>query len=91
MHWLRGSIQGYSADIAGFQGEHGTIHSLPLMSKGEEKDKRKSIAEEESIAINDKGGDCWNCFYRQHRLVIDGKYSSDNGLSTTVKMEGSER
>jgi hypothetical protein len=30
-------------------------------------------------------------FYRQHRLVIDGKYSSDDGLSTTVKMEGSER
>ena len=24
-------------------------------------------------------------FYRQHRLVIDGKYSSDAGLSTTVK------
>ena len=47
------------------------------MSKGEEKDKRKSIAEEESIAINDKGGDCWNYFYRQHRLVIDGKYSSE--------------
>ena len=49
------------------------------MSKGEEKDKRKSIA------INDKGGDCWNYFYRQRRLVIDGKYSSDAGLSTTVK------
>jgi hypothetical protein len=30
-------------------------------------------------------------FYRQHRLVIDGKYSSDDGLSTIVKMEGSER
>jgi hypothetical protein len=30
-------------------------------------------------------------FYRRHRLVIDGKYSSDDGLSTTVKMEGSER
>ena len=29
-------------------------------------------------------------FYRQHRLVIDGKYSSDDGLSTTVKMAGSE-
>jgi hypothetical protein len=41
MHWLRGSIPGYSADTAGFQGEHGTVHSLPLMSKGEEKDKRK--------------------------------------------------
>jgi hypothetical protein len=55
------------------------------MSKGEEKDKRKSIAEEESIAINDKGGDCWKYFSRQHRLVIDGKYSSNVGLSTTVK------
>jgi hypothetical protein len=30
-------------------------------------------------------------FYRRHRLVIDGKYSSDDGLSTKVKMEGSER
>jgi hypothetical protein len=30
-------------------------------------------------------GDCWNCFYRQHRLFIDGKYSSDAGLSTTLK------
>jgi hypothetical protein len=29
-------------------------------------------------------------FYRQRRLVIDGKYSSDDGLSTTVKMAGSE-
>jgi hypothetical protein len=29
-------------------------------------------------------------FYRQHRLVIDGKYSSDDGLSTIVKMAGSE-
>ena len=28
--------------------------------------------------------------YRQRRLVIDGKYSSDDGLSTTVKMTGSE-
>jgi hypothetical protein len=28
---------------------------------------------------------CWNCFYRQRRLVIDGKYSSDAGLSTIVK------
>jgi hypothetical protein len=28
---------------------------------------------------------CWNCFYRQHRLVIDGKYSCDVGLSTTVR------
>ena len=45
MHWLRGSIQGYSADTAGSQGEHGTVHSFPLMSKGEEKDKRKSIAD----------------------------------------------
>jgi hypothetical protein len=23
-------------------------------------------------------------FYRQHMLVIDGKYSSDDGLSTTA-------
>jgi hypothetical protein len=29
-------------------------------------------------------------FYRQRRLVIDGKYSSDDGLSTIVKMAGSE-
>jgi hypothetical protein len=29
-------------------------------------------------------------FYRQRRLVIDGKYSSDDGLSTTMKMPGSE-
>jgi hypothetical protein len=29
-------------------------------------------------------------FYRQCRLVIDDKYSSDDGLSTTVKMAGSE-
>jgi hypothetical protein len=29
-------------------------------------------------------------FYRQRRLVIDGKYSSDDGLSTTVKIAGSE-
>jgi hypothetical protein len=50
-----GSGGAYSADTAWFQGEHGTVHSLPLMSKGEAKDKRKSIA------INDKGGDCWTC------------------------------
>jgi hypothetical protein len=29
-------------------------------------------------------------FYRQHRLVIDGKYNSDDELSITVKMAGSE-
>jgi hypothetical protein len=29
-------------------------------------------------------------FYRQRRLVIDGKYNSDDGLSTTMKMVGSE-
>ena len=29
-------------------------------------------------------------FYRQRRLVIDGKYSSDDGLSTTMKMAASE-
>jgi hypothetical protein len=27
-------------------------------------------------------------FYKQHILVIDEKYSSDDGLSTTVKMAG---
>ena len=52
-----GSIKGYSVDTAWFQGEHGTVHSLPLMSKGEEKDKRKSIS------INDKRGYCWKCFF----------------------------
>jgi hypothetical protein len=30
------------------------------MSKGEEKDKRKSMPRK-SIAINAKGGDCWKC------------------------------
>jgi hypothetical protein len=29
-------------------------------------------------------------FYRQCMLVIDGKYSSGDGLSITVKMVGSE-
>jgi hypothetical protein len=29
-------------------------------------------------------------FYRQCRLVIDGKYNSDDGLSKTVKMAGLE-
>jgi hypothetical protein len=47
MLWLRGSIGKGGADTAWFQGEYGIVHSLPLMSKGEEKDKRKSIAEEE--------------------------------------------
>jgi hypothetical protein len=27
-------------------------------------------------------------FYRQRMLVIDGKYSSDDGLSTTVMISG---
>ena len=36
-----GSLKGYSADTTWFQGEHGTVHSLPLMSKGEETNKRK--------------------------------------------------
>jgi hypothetical protein len=26
---------------------------------------------------------CWQMFYRKHKLVIDGKYSSNDGLSTT--------
>ena len=34
------------------------------------------------VAINAKGGDCWKMFNRKHMLVIDGKYSSDDGLST---------
>jgi hypothetical protein len=33
------------------------------------------------VAINAKGGDCWKIFNMQHMLVIDGKYSSDDGLS----------
>jgi hypothetical protein len=42
MLWLRGSIGKGGADTAWFQGEYGIVHSLTLMSKGEEKDKRKS-------------------------------------------------
>jgi hypothetical protein len=60
MLWLRGSIGKGGADTAWFQGEYGIVHSLPLMSKGEEKDKRKSMSRK-SIAINAKGGDCWKC------------------------------
>jgi hypothetical protein len=36
------------------------------------------------IAINAKGGDCWKIFNRQRMLVIDGKYRSNDGLSTTT-------
>ena len=31
------------------------------------------------VAINAKGGDCWKTFYRKHKLVIDGKYNSEDG------------
>jgi hypothetical protein len=34
------------------------------------------------IAINAKGGDCWQIFNRQRMLVIDGKYNSEDGMST---------
>jgi hypothetical protein len=27
---------------------------------------------------------CWKMFNRQHMLVIDGKYNTDDGLSTTT-------
>jgi hypothetical protein len=46
------------------------------MSKGEEKDKRKSIARK-SIAINDKGGDCWKCLTGSICLSL---------MASTVKM-----
>jgi hypothetical protein len=36
------------------------------------------------VAINAKGGDCWKMFNRQHMLVIDGKYNTDDGLSTAA-------
>jgi hypothetical protein len=42
------------------------------------------------VAINAKGGDCWQIFKdsewqifnRQRMLVIDGKYNSEDGMST---------
>ena len=72
MLWLRGSIGKGGADTAWFQGEYGIVHSLPLMSKGEAKDKRKSIA------INDKGGDFWKC--------LTGSICLSLMASTSMKM-----
>jgi hypothetical protein len=34
------------------------------------------------VTINAKGGDCWKMFNRQHMLVIDGKYSNEDGMNT---------
>ena len=33
------------------------------------------------VAINAKGGDCWQIFNRQRMLVIDGKYSNEDDMS----------
>jgi hypothetical protein len=33
------------------------------------------------VAINAKGGDCWQIFNRQQMLVIDGKYNNEDGMS----------
>jgi hypothetical protein len=30
------------------------------------------------VAINAKGGDCWQIFNRQRMLVIDGKYDNED-------------
>ena len=42
------------------------------------------------VAINAKGGDCWQMYYRNCKLVIDGKYSSNDGLSTTPMINRKE-
>jgi hypothetical protein len=34
------------------------------------------------ISINAKGGDCWQIFNRQRMIFIDGKYNSEDGMST---------
>jgi hypothetical protein len=34
------------------------------------------------VAINAKGGDCWQIFNRQRMLIIDGKYNNEDGMST---------
>ena len=31
------------------------------------------------VAINAKGGECWEIFNRQRMLVIDGKYNNEGG------------
>ena len=48
--------------------------SLTLMSKGE---KRVRVP----LLPSMPKGDIVGMFYRQHMLVIDGKYNSDDGLS----------
>jgi hypothetical protein len=34
------------------------------------------------VAINAKGGDCWQIFNRQRMLVIDGKYNNEICMNT---------
>jgi hypothetical protein len=34
------------------------------------------------VAINAKGGYCWQIFNKQGMLVIDGKYNNEDGMST---------
>ena len=49
------------------QGEHGIVHSFPLMSKGEEQDKRKSIADRRRVLPSMTKGEIVG------NIVIDGK------------------
>ena len=59
--------------IATTQGEH-VIFDIDV--KGGEKNSGALVA------INAKGGDCWQMFNRHRMLVIDGKYNNEDDMST---------
>jgi hypothetical protein len=63
------------------------VFSLTLMSKGEKRTGLKRVP----LLPSMPKGEIVGMFYKQHMLVIDGKYSNDDGLSTSIMCQVSTK